>query len=76
MSEVKCYPRDEILAKTQPRAADYAMLHGKWNLIPSKWNDIDFGRYKSMEEIYRDCLRKGVTWQELLNYRPKSDITL
>jgi len=74
MSEVETYPLDEELARTQPQAAIYAMLHGKWSLMSSKWPGADFGPYKSSEEVYKECLKKGVTWQELLNYKLSKDM--
>ena len=76
MSEVKCFPVDRELAATQPHAAIYASVHGKWNLMPGKWNDADLGAYKSTEDVYRACLKKGVTWQELLNYKQKEKLIL
>ena len=70
MSEIKCFPLDMDLFRERPQAAKYAMLHGKTGLMSEKWNDADLGDYKNTEEVYRDCLTKGVTWQELLNYNP------
>ena len=76
MSEIKTYTIDEYLAREQPRAAIYAMLHGKWSLMSSKWPGVNFGPYKSTEEVYKACVEKGVTWQELLGYKPDNNITL
>ena len=76
MSEIETYPLDEYLAREQPRAAVYAMLHGKWSLMSSKWPGVNLGPYKSTEEVYKTCVEQGVTWQELLNYEPKENETL
>jgi hypothetical protein len=39
-------------------------------MMSEDWNLANVSGYKSSEEVYRDCLRKGVTWQELLKYDP------
>lgn len=73
MSEIRCYPLDRMLYQEQPEAAKYAMLHGKTGLMSRNWNDADLGPYNSTEDVYKACLEKGVTWQELLNYKLDSD---
>ena len=70
MSEwIKLPPLDEQLAKTRPNKAKYAQLHMN-RVIPERWFDGSIKPYKDTEEVYAACLEKGVTWEELLNYKP------
>jgi len=64
------YPVDPYFKKTRPYAARYAEKYGLWTMMSEDWNLANVSGYKSSEEVYRDCLRKGVTWQELLKYDP------
>jgi len=73
VSEVRAYPLDQELYRTRPWMAKYAMVHGRWNCIPeSQWAGVNL-KGKKTEEVYKECLEKGVTWQELLNYKPDDD---
>ena len=48
-----------------PNTAEYIKLHGimccmsKWDLKPP---------YNTCEEVYADCLKKGIKWEELLGF--------
>ena len=76
MSERKAFPRMKDLAETRPKAADYAQIYGPWALMSETWNDAKLGKYKNTEEVYAACLEEGVTWQELLDYKPDKDRVL
>lgn len=77
MSEkwIKLPPLDMELAKTKPYKARYAQLHQN-QVIPTEWFDGSIEPYRNTEEVYQACLEKGVTWQELLNYKPNKDLIL
>ena len=70
MAEVK-YPVNEELKRTRPYAARYAEKYGIWTMMSEDWISADVRGYSSSEEVYRDCLKRGVTWQELLKYNPE-----
>ena len=72
---IKLPPLNEELFQVKPYKARYAQLHEN-AVIPEKWFDGDISPYKNTEEVYRACLEKGVTWQELLNYSPNKEATL
>lgn len=63
----KLYPiPDEFDSERLPNTAKYIMLHGTSNLM-SKW-DLK-APYKTVEEVYGECLKKEITWKELLNFK-------
>ena len=66
MKEIKLPPLDEDLARTRPYAARYIQLHGRFSAMSEKYNTANMKGYKNTEDIYRECLKKGVTWQELV----------
>lgn len=49
-----------------PNTAKYIMLYGILDLM-SKW-DLK-APYKTVEEVYGECLKQEVTWKELLNFK-------
>lgn len=73
---IRLLPRNEELAFTRPRAADYAQIYGLHALIPEQWFDGSIEPYRNTEEVYAACIEKGVTWEELLDYKPREDITM
>ena len=52
-----------------PNTANYIRLYGV-NALMSDWELKD--GYKSTEEVYGECLKQEVTWQELLNWRQRN----
>ena len=72
---IKLPPLNEELAKTAPNKAKYAQLHMN-QVIPEKWFDGSIKPYKNTEEVYAACLKKGVTWEELLHYKPDENMVL
>ena len=72
---IKLPPLDQELAKTAPNKARYAQLHMN-RVIPNKWFGGSIKPYRNTEEVYQVCLEKGITWEELLNYKPKDEIIL
>lgn len=54
----------------------YTHLHGFLDLIPVAW--FSSKEYKSVEDVYAEALRRGVTWRELTgwNLDEKKDILL
>lgn len=77
MSEewIKLPPLNEELAREFPNKARYAQIHMN-QVIPEEWFDGSIEPYKNTEEVYAACLEKGVTWQELLHYKPKKNAVL
>lgn len=67
MNEIKCYdlPKDFDVDRF-PNTADYIRLYGA-NKCMSIWELKE--PYKSCEEVYGECLKKGITWQQLLNFK-------
>lgn len=61
----------EALKKTHPYTAEYARRYG-YDALASTFEIPPV--YKSAEELYRDCLRKGKRWQELVALPPKNVI--
>lgn len=49
----------------------YVLLFGIEDLIPVKWFSSD--KYKSTEEIYRECVERGITWRELTGWNVDKD---
>lgn len=35
-----------------------------------------FELYPSAIELYKDCIARGITWEELLNYNPPEDVII
>lgn len=63
----KLYPiPDGFDVNQYPNTAKYIMLHGTLDLM-SKW-DLK-APYKTVEEVYGECLKKEVTWKKLLNFK-------
>ncbi len=57
-----------------PNRFVYMLIHGKQNLIPS-WNFPN--QFRGQEDrVYKVCLDKGQTWQEVLGHENKKDILL
>lgn len=56
-----------------PNTAKYMMLYSPFEMM-SKWEST--APYKDREEVYGVCLEKGVTWQELLNFKGYDEKTL
>ena len=76
MSElIKLPPINKELLQVRPYKARYAQLHRNM-VIPEQWFDGSIKPYKNTEEVYKACLEKGVTWQELLHYSPYDDVDL
>lgn len=44
----------------------YIRLYGYTDLIPEKWFNSD--KYKSTEDVYKEALKKGVTWRKLTGW--------
>jgi len=72
---VKLPPLNKEMAETHPNKARYVQLHGN-KVIPEQWFDGSIKPYKNLEEVYAACLKKGVTWEELLNYQAREDIVM
>jgi hypothetical protein len=55
---------------------EYVMMFGTVDLIPEKW--FYSKRYKTVDDVYTACVKKGVTWRELTkwNYDQNRDIAL
>lgn len=51
-----------------PATFEYLLLHGLTSAV-SPW-DIT-GNFKNPEEVYRECLKRKLKWEELLNPPPK-----
>lgn len=45
---------------------DYALLFGSNDLIPEAW--FSSKKYKSIEEVYAECIKKHVTWRKLTGW--------
>ena len=58
---------DGFDTKKYPYTAQYIMLYGA-NKLPSELWD-DFRPYRSREEVLKECIKKGVSWEELLNFK-------
>lgn len=54
----------------------YIILFGAKDLIPVRW--FSSKKYKNVEEVYRECVKKGVTWRKLTGWNEdkKKDISL
>lgn len=51
----------------QVKAIDqYILLFGRNDLIPTKWFTSE--KYKSIDEVYKECVIKNVTWRELTGW--------
>ena len=72
MREIKLPPINKELEMRRPYAAKYAQLHGMQRLISEVWPEVDYHKegYKSTEEVYKECLDEGMTWEELLDFDP------
>ncbi len=72
---VKCY---EVPAGIDPQKTPwlykYIQLHGG-DVMSVKWGP-SLGKYKTQEEVYKECIRRGVTWRELLDYKGVPDDVL
>ena len=44
----------------------YIMLFGMHDLIPEAW--FSSSKYKSVDEVYAACVKKGVTWRKLTGW--------
>lgn len=44
----------------------YILVHGYGDLIPNGWFSSKV--YKSIEEVYKTALEKGITWRELTGW--------
>lgn len=44
----------------------YIIIHGYHDLIPVAW--FSSKKYKSVEEVYKEALKKEVTWRELTGW--------
>lgn len=63
---------ENIDIKSNPFEAVYAAIYGIKRLM----SDWDLNTYRTKEEVYEKCLEKGVTWEELLNYKKDDDVLL
>lgn len=63
----KLVNRDEL-----PNTFDYLLLHGL-EAAMSPYNLT--GKYKSTEEVYAECLKKQVKWEDLIK-PPDKDVLL
>jgi hypothetical protein len=55
-----------------PNTFEYLLLHGLTSAM-SPYNLI--GKYKSTEEVYGECLKKQIKWEELISL-PDKDVLL
>jgi|CZCB01.1.fsa_nt_gi hypothetical protein len=55
-----------------PATFEYLLLHGLTSAI-SPWNIT--GKYKTPEEVYQECLKRNIKWEELLE-KPPDDALL
>ena len=66
--EVKCPNLPPMIdEKRMPYAAKYFRLFGFQTGMISSW-DV-YGEYKTTEEVYKACIEKKCTWQELLHFK-------
>ena len=49
----------------------YEIIFGFADLIPVPW--FSDKRYKDTEEVYAECIKKGVTWRELTGWNKDKD---
>lgn len=49
----------------------YVLLFGIDDLIPVKWFSTD--KYKSIEAVYKDCVKRGITWRALTRWNADQD---
>ena len=45
---------------------DYIAMFGFSDLIPVRWFSSD--KYKSIDEVYAESVRRGITWRKLTNW--------
>lgn len=62
----KEYMRFGIDAERYPHTVEYLQKHGLGGAM-SIW-DLKHP-YKTTEQVYKECLKRGVTWQQLLNFK-------
>jgi len=55
-----------------PATFEYLLLHGLTSAV-SPWNIT--GKFKTPEDVYRECLKRKIRWEELLN-PPPDDVML
>lgn len=55
-----------IDAERYPHTVKYLQKHGLGGAM-SIW-DLKHP-YKTTEQVYKECLKRGVTWQQLLNFK-------
>lgn len=57
---------ERVDGESYPNRFTYYLIHGNGS-IASPWY---IGKYKGNEdELYKECLRKNVTWEELLDFK-------
>lgn len=73
--EVEC-PRlpSSINERTMPYTAQYFRLFGFKSGMISMWDSM--GQYSTAEEVYKACIEKKCTWQELLDFKgyPENEV--
>lgn len=52
--------------KKYPYTLKYIQKYG-YSEIMSKW-DLKHP-YKTTEQVYKECIKRGVTWKQLLNFK-------
>lgn len=67
-----------ISERKTPYLYRYIQIHGLRAVMPTYPSGlgIPIFPYQDREEVYRDCIRKRCTWQELLNYKEPPDNTV
>lgn len=55
-----------------PATFEYLLLHGLTSAV-SPWNIT--GKFKTPEDVYMECLKRKVRWEELLK-KPPDDVLL
>ena len=52
----------------RPYATKYCMIHGAWKMMSKEWGP-PLKQYEDQEEVYKECLERGCTWEELLDFK-------
>ena len=69
MSEwIKCYDVPAgVSSKETPYLYKYIQIFG-YDVMSSKYGP-PLGKFKTQEDVYKECIRKGKTWREILDYK-------
>ena len=76
MSEfVKCNPVPAgVDRKETPYLYKYIEIFG-YDVMSQKYGP-PLGKFKTQEEVYKECIRQGKTWRELLNFKGVPEDTM